>query len=377
MAQIERTGVLSFGDASLSIWEEGISEARKAGGRDGEKAWKLKFKREVFARIVQTLNRLGWTLTIPQDYIKQYSVSFARNHRECSKGDLKGWLEICGRTIKFETWQGINTPTRPDHGGRYEWNKESCMPYVLRLEMERTRRRIRDYLCSVLSGYTFNEEHRTIYRKPMQFTALERIKQHYAESIHFDGDMASYLKRNHYEELPDYNCTNRAKERISHGQRVWFADRKGRVCEGTAYYNINSMWWVVTGRYDYNNLSVGELHTKCPDLPRIKRNTEQRRNRLEKELKKAVAAMDFMRAQTLKNILYPEDPDLYAIWHKGHKAFFAVGYCGYRNNLDDAGHYTREELKPYLGSKLEDDQLKAVRIGKTTATDVAESAVTA
>ena len=30
------------------------------------------------------------------------------------------------------------------------------MPYLLRLEMERTRRRIRDYLCAVFSGYRFD-----------------------------------------------------------------------------------------------------------------------------------------------------------------------------------------------------------------------------
>ena len=69
MAQINRTGQVSFGDASLSIWEEGISEARKAGGWEGAQAWERKFKRQVFARIVQTLNRLGWTLAIPQDYL--------------------------------------------------------------------------------------------------------------------------------------------------------------------------------------------------------------------------------------------------------------------------------------------------------------------
>lgn len=359
--RINRTGVVSFGDASLSIWEEGISEARKAGGWDGEKAWKLQFKRQVFARIVQTLNRLGWTLAIPQDYIKQYSASFARDRRECSKGDLKGWLEISGRTITFKTWQGINTPTRPDHGGRYESNKEACMPYVLRLEMERTRRRIRDYLCNVFSGYTFDDKSRSIYHKPLQRTAMECIEQHYDESCHFKGDMDEYLKRNRYEELQKGNCTTRAGDRIEHGQRVWFIDPyTDRVCEGTAHYNINNMWWVVTGRYDYTNVCVSDLHTKCPDLPRIKRNTRKRRKRLEEELKKAVSAMDFKRAQTLKDVLYPKKGQLYAIWHKGHKSYFAIGYCGYRNNLADAGHYTRAELKPYLGDSLETDRYKAI-----------------
>ena len=102
MATIQRTGVVYFGDASLSVWEDGIAAALKAGGLDAVDAWKLEFKRGVFARIVQQLNRFGWTCEIPEDYIKKYSTSFARNFRRCHKGELKGWLEITGRCINFE-----------------------------------------------------------------------------------------------------------------------------------------------------------------------------------------------------------------------------------------------------------------------------------
>jgi hypothetical protein len=209
---------------------------------------------------------------------------------------------------------------------------------------------------------------------------LERIEQHYAESSHFKGDMAVYLKKNRYEKLPSYNATSADKQQLEHGQRVWFFDRKGRICEGTAHYNINNMWWVVTGRYDYRNLSACELFTTCPDMPRMRRNDRLRRKRLEEELKSAVASMNFTRAQTLKEILYPPG-QLYAIWHKGHKAYFDIGYCGYRNSLTDAGHYTLDELKPYLKGALEDNDYKAIPVGKPInnpkSTTVAESAVTA
>jgi hypothetical protein len=304
--QIDRQGSVSFGDASVSVWEEGISAARASGGYAGEKAWKLAFKRQVFARIVQTLNRIGWTCAIPQDYVKQYGLSFARDRRECSKGDLKGFLDISGRAIEFEMWQGVNTPTRPDHGGRYESDKEACMPYVLRLEMERTRRRIRDYLCAVFSGYEFDSKKRSMYRKPMEFTAMERIEQAYAESRHFRGDMAVYLKRNGYDRLPSYNCTSLDGRKIEHGARIWFQNHDGRIHEGIAYYNISNMWWVVTGRYDLRNVSTGEIFAECPPNPRIKRNQRQRRKRLEGLLADAIKAMDFKRAEVLKNILWPK-----------------------------------------------------------------------
>ena len=65
--QIDRTGLVCFGDASVSIWEEGIKSARDAGGPKGAEDWERQFKkREVFARVIQMLNRLGWTCTLPE-----------------------------------------------------------------------------------------------------------------------------------------------------------------------------------------------------------------------------------------------------------------------------------------------------------------------
>ena len=349
---IHREGCVSFGDASLSVWEDTMPSLSGLDAHKKRDAWESAFKRQVFARIVQTLRRIGWTVEQPAinlHDVKHYSGRVARwateRHRNYSKGDLKGELEISGRSINFQMWQGVNTPNRPNHGGRYESDKEGCMPYVLRLEMERTRRRIRDYLCNVFDGYNFDSKHLSIYRKPLQFTAMELIEQSYAEGSHFKGDMAAHLKQNGYKELPGYNCTSRDGQRIQHGQRVWFKDYDGRIGEGIAYYNINNMWWVVTGRYDRRNISTGDIFVKCPENPRVKRNEHQRRKRLEGELAKAVKAMDFDRAKVLKGILWPEPEPLFHIIKQG--AYFRPNYCGYTDNQVDAGKYTKAELKPY------------------------------
>ena len=55
MGQINRTGRVSFGDASLCVWEEGLG-----GSLQERDAWEKAFKRQVFKRIIQALNRLGW-----------------------------------------------------------------------------------------------------------------------------------------------------------------------------------------------------------------------------------------------------------------------------------------------------------------------------
>lgn len=346
--RIDRAGSVNFGDASVSVWEEGIKAARDAGGWEAGKAWERQFKREVFTRIVQTLNRLGWTCVVPEDYIKQYSLSFARNRRCCTKGDLKGWLDVSGRCITFEMWQGINTPTRPDHGGRYESDKEGVMPYLLRLEMERTRRRIRDYLLNVFTGYTFEAEKRSIYRKPLERTAMERIQEHYAESWHFQGDWAQYVEKNSTPSMIGcFNGNRKSAEGIllEHGQRVYFFDWHGRICTGTALYNINNMWWIVTGKYDFANKASFEIYTKCPENPRVKRNARLRRKRLEAELAKATEAMKFERAAVLRDILFPGDPQLYVVWHQDHKAYHCAGFCGYTSDKNKAGKFTAEEVR--------------------------------
>lgn len=342
IGRIDRTGVVHFGDASLSVWEEGISNARAAGGFAGAEKWERTFKRQVFARMLQTLNRLGWVCTVPPVDTKQGSQWLARQFRDCAKGDLKGELHISGRSIEFNMWQGVNTPTRPDHGGKYEHNKEACMPYVLRLEMERTRRRIRDYLCNVFTEYTFDTKRRTIYAKPLQFTALQRIEQNYAESWHFKGDWPAYLEKT--QGMP-WNRKSADGVMLDHGQRVWFADRKGRICEGTALYNINNMWWVVTGRYSYTNEGSFHLYTKAPENLRIKRNAGLRRKRLERLMEDAVRAMQFERAVVLRNILFPKGEPLFMVYHEEARAYHRAGFSGYSNDTVGAGKFTQAELR--------------------------------
>lgn len=336
--RIEREGKIVFGDASLSVWEEGISESRARGGYEGEKQWERTFKRDVFARIVQTLNRLGWNCIIPPEKIEQYGQRFAEGRRYCVKGELKADLEISGRCIKFDMFQAVNCPTRPDHEGRYESNKEACMPYLLRLEMERTRRRIRDYLCNVFTGYTFEDKRRTIYYRPLERTAMEQVLEHYAESWHFKGDLTKY-------KISDSNRNSAEGGLLEHGQRVYFFDRQGRLCTGTALYNINNMWWVVTGKYDYTNVASFELYTRCPENPRIKRNARLRRTRLEAELRKSIAAMKFERAAVLRDILFPGAPALFVVWHEEHKAYHCTDFRGYTSDQSKAGKFTADEVR--------------------------------
>ena len=285
MAQIDREGRVVFHDASLHVWEEDVDETS--------------FKKDVFKRIVQTLNRLGFTCIVPQDQIKDYGYSFATLSRYCVKGNLKADLSLGGRHIELKFFQNVNAPDRPDHEGRYQSDKEGHMPYLMRLEMERARRKIRDYLCNVFSGYVFKTDRidgRSNKRGPKHLTAMEWLQGCYETSCHFKGDLNSY-------EISDYNNKSADGSRVNHGQRVWFADRKGRICTGVAYYNINSMWWVVTGKYDVSNEACSRLYTAPPSDIRRKRNSALRERVLKSLLAKSIKAEEFEKSILFRDLL--------------------------------------------------------------------------
>jgi hypothetical protein len=345
--RIDRAGTINFGDASICLYEEGIARARNEGGYARAQAWERQFKRDVFSRIVQMLRRVGWTVG-PWNKAEQYKA-IALNHRTCSKGALQGELDICGRGIKFEMWQDL-TPSENSNGGRYDFNKEARMPYVLRLEMERTRRRIRDYLCNVFAGYAFNARSgagRSAKLGFMHLDAMEWIAECYRTSYHFKGDWAKYVALNATPGMAGcFNGNRRTADGVllEHGQPVWCFDYRGRIQQGTAYYNINNMWWVALGRYDVTNKASFELYAACPANPRIKRNADRRRKRLEAELAKAIKAMQFEHAAKLRDILFPGAPALFNVWHDEHQLYHRAGFCGYTADQSQAGKFTADEV---------------------------------
>ncbi|WP_110708544.1 hypothetical protein [Salinicola sp. CR57] len=350
MAQINREGTVRFGDASLNIWEE------PNGSVWGE--WGRLFKVQVFKRIIQQLNRLGWTVG-PWDKAEQFAA-IADSHRTCRKGNLQGQLELSGRCIKFEMWQDVANIDREDGQGRYEFDKEKRMPYLLWLEMERTRRRLRDYLCNVFSGYEFNDsprDGRNAKRGPGALTAMEWVNQETRNCWHYDHEIG---RRGGEDRCGNNRSADGAT--IRHGSRVYTTDYSGRMVVGIAHYNINNMWWVVTGKYGVTNETSFCIYVNSPGDLRRKRNEGRRRKRLEQELAKAVKAMDFRRAEKLKHILFPAGEQLYLIWHKGHGAYHGAGASGYTSNPIDAGKFTWDELgrfRPSDGS-MEDSLSKIV-----------------
>ncbi|WP_353174381.1 hypothetical protein [Acinetobacter rudis] len=291
-------GKIRFSDASICISAEpdlprGFSFERNE--------WEKNYKRDVFSRVIQQLNRLGWVCVIPEEMVERYGAGFARSYRKCQKGDLHGELEITCTHIEFKMWQNINVPQseREDGNGKYLFNKEKHMPYLLLLEMKRTRNRIKKYVENVCS-FTFDEPWVRGRNRPKAggLTAIEYIEMGYRNSWHFDEK----LGHNSGIECTG-NSTSADKKQLRHKMPVWFYDQKGRLNKGTAYYNSNNMWWVVTGKYDFRNIYCGALYIDIPNSARFKNNQNQRTAALIKQESEAVANKDYERAIIFRNLL--------------------------------------------------------------------------
>jgi hypothetical protein len=141
----------------------------------------------------------------------------------------------------------------------------------------------------------------------------------------------------------DYNRKSGDGQLLEHATTVWFIDRKGRIGRGTAYYNLNNMWWVVAGS-ELLNLSSGQIFCRPPTELRLKLNKRQRRARLEAELAVAIRRMHFLRAETLKRILFGDQPT-FLIWARDHDAYYCSNYSGYTKDTIAAGRYSRAEAE--------------------------------
>jgi len=340
--RIDREGIVRFHDAKLMVWEEPKGQTPLGS------AWKNTFKREVFIRVAQQLRRLGWACTVspidPHD-VKHYGGKVARwaveRRRVCRKGDLQGELSVSGRCIEFEMWQDVQNGDNPN-GGKYDFDKEERMTYLQRLEMERTRRRIRDYLCNVFTGYEFKPNDPKMGL--IGITAEEKAAHDRRTSCHYKPAL------DHAQISMESNARACDGGTIVHGSKVWTLDQKGRVITGTAYYSLNNNWQIVTGRYGLTYAHTGKIFTKQPENLRIKRNSEQRRKQLERELAKAVETMNFERAAVLRDVAFPGNPALFNVWHDEHHLYHRAGFSGYTSQQAQAGKFTADEVRGWTAA---------------------------
>ena len=283
------------------------------------------FRREVFGGLIREMRTRGWKIKADP---KCMYASMRPGMRLAIKGTLRAEVQCFGRSMKVEYWSETAIQSNRN-GRRYDYDKMQRMSYLDRLRVQLEMRRMTVWL-EAIAPITVSSSDTS------KLSPIQKIEKSYAESVHKDKDLGRPVCKD------AYNCISADRQSITHGNPVWFTDDKGRFLRGTAYYNIGGMWWVVNGSSGRRNMSSRELYAYRPEKLRMKQNARLRRGVLERLLKEAIQKMDFLRAETLKQILFG-DKATYAIWHKEHGAYYRENCSGYSTDLSGAGRYTKDE----------------------------------
>ncbi|SSM54506.1 Uncharacterised protein [Acinetobacter baumannii] len=296
-----------------------------------EAHWKTQLHLQMFNLVLNELNKLGYSIK------QQKNIFTGPNSKYCRKGDLRLDVIVEYGSIKLDFYQNVNAPTRPDHGGRYEYDQHKLMPYLILLEMKRTRNRIKKLILENFD-FSFDDD---FSRKsfwdcvgPEGLTVYEWIQEDYKR----EGFTSEKLEASHGYNS-SYNNESADKKRLIQGQIVWFYDRKGRLNFGKAYYRSNSMWWVVTGNYAHVIESSHSLFVEKPHDIRVKRNKDVRKNIISQVIFDAKNSGNYLLAEKLQKLFDRE--------------------------FDDIGLFiTREQARNYfthVGLKYEQITLKKIR----------------
>jgi len=306
---------INIHDSHFGIWQDNAQDST--------------FNQEVFQPILKSFQKRGWRVTAdPQVYKHRRRIS--KSYRIAAKGELRAEIKICGRCIELEFWSEAATPGTNSNGPRYEFDKLKRMPY---LDRQRTRLEFRRLLAWLEKLASVSVS----YRDNTGLSPMERIQKDYAESWHTVKELGRPTWSG------DYNRKSADGHLLEHGQTVWFRGDCGRYLRGTAYYNINNMWWVIAGG-SLRNKSSYDLYANQPADLRSKVQRRTRRDRLEAELRKAIANRNYRRAETLDRILFDGQP-IYLIWSRKNNLYYRTNYSGYSSSKSSAGKYTRAEAE--------------------------------
>ena len=312
-----RTLELRLNDTKIGIWQDDANDPS--------------FRRDIFLPLIRRMRARGWKVTPDPNTLKNYRC-ISPNHKLGRKGDLRAHIEISGRQCSVEFWS-VSARRENPLGPKYDFDKFERMSYLDRQRFLLERRKI----CAWLTSIADVTEHEGTQRKDFRL-ANDFISAQYANSWHSDKTLGRPIC------TQSRNAKSADGETIEHASTVWFRGRDGRWRRGTAYYNINNMWWVVQNKFEFRNMAAFELHCRQPLNLRDKRHERARRLRLESEISKAIHASNYVRAEALTRILFGDQAPHF-IWSRKRDAYYAPLSSGYSSNILHAGRYSRSEAE--------------------------------
>lgn len=325
-----------------------MNKAIKTYISDGELDIRLDNADEIFLKkimlsICAKLRTFGWNIRTPygeKDTDIRHGKAFNKQWTEGFRCGIHSGLEfkawICGCSLQFTFWENVNDHTSDNRsGGRYIFNKESKMPYLLCMRTHLVRKQIIEH---INKHYEVAENKSSVVFPTNKLVkAYDLVQESIKSSWHYVAELG-------HAEITGSNDLSADGIQIKHGSPVYTLDYCGRFIKGFAYYDLNMNWNVITGKYDYKCISNTSIYVNKPDDLRVKQNAHRRRRALENEMSKAIKRMDFDKAKAVKAQLFGDEP-LYHVL-KG-ELYYRPNGSGYTNNPIDAGKYTESEVSYY------------------------------
>lgn len=161
------------------------------------------------------------------------------------KGSLEVDIKASGRSLEIKFFQNIvrNNP----NGGRYDFNKRQKMPFLIGKMYDLERNKI----ATLMAG--------------LGFPLTRKIQRHGMDEINFNRAEHDALQRRG-RTIPElYNSVTATKGVVHDGDTVYFCHWNKRWHTGTAYHNINNMWWVLLPCGTVTNIASFEFHHAVPE----------------------------------------------------------------------------------------------------------------
>lgn len=144
------------------------------------------------------------------------------------------------------------------NGGRYDFDKLSKMPYMIRLQYTKFKNKILRLLKSLVPDIMDDSS-----LSPK--LAEEWIKCRYVESCHHEQKNTDFdLRSLDGQTQEPYNGLDRDRKTIRNGEIKYFRGRDGYLYRGRVYHDLNNMWWVITDKYTVRRAAAFELFDLAP-----------------------------------------------------------------------------------------------------------------
>ena len=144
------------------------------------------------------------------------------------------------------------------NGGRYDFDKLSKMPYMIRLQYTKFKNKILRLLKSLVPDIMDDS---SLSPKLEE----EWIKCRYVESCHHEQKNTDFdLRSLDGQTQEPYNGLDRDRKTIRNGEIKYFRGRDGYLYRGRVYHDLNNMWWVITDKYTARRAAAFELFDLAP-----------------------------------------------------------------------------------------------------------------